>query len=91
MNHLPKTFLFEAISHLQPIQNKARVDLINTRCSPQIYASVYERFEYRFPALNGMSAQQGMIATRLTRLLNLVTLYKVLGGGGEFTALPPDA
>ena len=36
-------------------------------------------------------AQQGMIATRLTRLLNLVTLYKVLGGGGEFTALPPDA
>jgi len=26
-------------------------------------------------------AQQGMIATRLTRLLNLVTLYKVLGGG----------
>ena len=28
-------------------------------------------------------AQQGLIATRLTRLLNLVTLYKVLGGGGE--------
>jgi multidrug efflux system outer membrane protein len=26
-------------------------------------------------------AQQGLIATRLTRLLNLVTLYKVLGGG----------
>jgi multidrug efflux system outer membrane protein len=27
------------------------------------------------------SAQQGLIATRLTRLANLVTLYKVLGGG----------
>ncbi len=27
------------------------------------------------------SAQQGLIATRLTRLTNLVTLYKVLGGG----------
>ncbi|MHB8810171.1 MAG: efflux transporter outer membrane subunit [Desulfobulbaceae bacterium] len=26
-------------------------------------------------------AQQGLIATRLTRLLNLVTLYKVFGGG----------
>ncbi|MFZ5761050.1 MAG: efflux transporter outer membrane subunit [Thermodesulfobacteriota bacterium] len=29
------------------------------------------------------AAQQGLIATRLTRQLNLVTLYKVLGGGGE--------
>ena len=28
------------------------------------------------------AAQQGLIATRLTRLLNLVTLYKVVGGGG---------
>jgi len=28
-------------------------------------------------------AQQELIATRLTRLLNLVTLYKVLGGGAE--------
>jgi multidrug efflux system outer membrane protein len=27
------------------------------------------------------SAQQGLITTRLTRLVNLVTLYKVLGGG----------
>lgn len=27
------------------------------------------------------SAQQGLITTRLTRLINLVTLYKVLGGG----------
>ena len=34
-------------------------------------------------------AQQGLIATRLTRLLNLVTLYKVLGGGGEVTPAPP--
>ena len=34
-------------------------------------------------------AQQGLIATRLTRLLNLVTLYKVLGGGGEVTLVPP--
>jgi multidrug efflux system outer membrane protein len=34
-------------------------------------------------------AQQGLIATRLTRLLNLVTLYKVLGGGGETMSLPP--
>lgn len=34
------------------------------------------------------SAQQGLIATRLTRLLNLVTLYKVLGGGGEVTPAP---
>lgn len=30
-------------------------------------------------------AQQGLISTRLTRLLNLVTLYKVLGGGGDLT------
>jgi multidrug efflux system outer membrane protein len=29
------------------------------------------------------SAQQGLIAIRLARLTNLVTLYKVLGGGGE--------
>jgi multidrug efflux system outer membrane protein len=29
------------------------------------------------------SAQQGLIATRLTRLVNQVTLYKVLGGGKE--------
>lgn len=28
------------------------------------------------------SAQQGLIGTRLARLTNLVTLYKVLGGGG---------
>jgi multidrug efflux system outer membrane protein len=28
------------------------------------------------------SAQQGLIAVRLSRLTNLVTLYKVLGGGG---------
>jgi len=28
-------------------------------------------------------AQQGVIGTNLTRLQNLVTLYKVLGGGGE--------
>lgn len=28
------------------------------------------------------SAQQGLIGVRLSRLLNLVTLYKVLGGGG---------
>lgn len=27
------------------------------------------------------SAQQALIGTRLTRLVNLVTLYKVLGGG----------
>ena len=26
-------------------------------------------------------AQQGLIAVRLSRLTNLVTLYKVLGGG----------
>ena len=29
------------------------------------------------------SARQGLIAIRLARLTNLVTLYKVLGGGGE--------
>jgi multidrug efflux system outer membrane protein len=29
------------------------------------------------------SAQQGLIAIRLARLTNLVTLYKVLGGGGD--------
>ena len=29
------------------------------------------------------SAQQGMISVRLERLTNLVTLYKVLGGGSE--------
>ena len=33
-------------------------------------------------------AQQGLIATRLTRLLNMVTLYKVLGGGGEVAPAP---
>ncbi|MHB8150984.1 MAG: AdeC/AdeK/OprM family multidrug efflux complex outer membrane factor [Desulfobulbia bacterium] len=33
-------------------------------------------------------AQQGLIATRLTRLLNMVTLYKVLGGGGEIAPAP---
>jgi len=27
------------------------------------------------------SAQQGLITVRLSRLVNLVTLYKVLGGG----------
>lgn len=36
------------------------------------------------------SAQQELIVTRLTRLRNLVTLYKVLGGGGEITP-PPQA
>jgi multidrug efflux system outer membrane protein len=35
------------------------------------------------------AAQQGLIATRLTRLTNLVTLYKVLGGGADAPALPP--
>jgi len=34
------------------------------------------------------SAQQELIVTRLIRLLNLVTLYKVLGGGGEVTPAP---
>ena len=34
-------------------------------------------------------AQQGLIATRLTRLLNLVSLYKVLGGGGGEEASTP--
>jgi multidrug efflux system outer membrane protein len=35
-------------------------------------------------------AQQELIATRLTRLLNLVTLYKVLGGGATAVEdLPP--
>ena len=29
------------------------------------------------------SAQQGLISLRLARLTNLVTLYKVLGGGSE--------
>jgi len=29
------------------------------------------------------SAQQGLISVRLARLTNLVTLYKVLGGGSE--------
>ncbi|MCX5870950.1 MAG: AdeC/AdeK/OprM family multidrug efflux complex outer membrane factor [Deltaproteobacteria bacterium] len=34
------------------------------------------------------SAQQGLITTHLTRLINLVTLYKVVGGGGEVTPAP---
>jgi len=29
------------------------------------------------------NAQQNLIGTRLAQLVNLVTLYKVLGGGGE--------
>jgi len=29
------------------------------------------------------NAQQGLISVRLARLVNMVTLYKVLGGGGE--------
>ncbi|MFZ5774622.1 MAG: efflux transporter outer membrane subunit [Thermodesulfobacteriota bacterium] len=33
-------------------------------------------------------AQQGLITTRLARLQNLVTLYKVLGGGGEAASAP---
>jgi len=33
-------------------------------------------------------AQKGLIATRLTRLQNMVTLYKVLGGGGEIASAP---
>jgi multidrug efflux system outer membrane protein len=37
------------------------------------------------------SAQQGVVNTRLTRLLNLVTLYKVLGGGGSAADLPEDS
>ena len=37
------------------------------------------------------TAQQGLVNTRLTRLQNLVTLYKVLGGGTSQTKLPEDA
>ena len=33
-------------------------------------------------------AQQGLITTRLARLQNLVTLYKVMGGGGEVSSDP---
>jgi multidrug efflux system outer membrane protein len=35
--------------------------------------------------------QQGMIDVRLTRLQNLVTLYKVLGGGASAADLPEDS
>ena len=34
------------------------------------------------------SAQQGLITIRLTRLTNMVTLFKVLGGGGKITDIP---
>lgn len=34
------------------------------------------------------SAQQGLITIRLTRLTNMVTLFKVLGGGGKNTDIP---
>ena len=34
------------------------------------------------------SAQQNLISTRLARLANLATLYKVLGGGGESDVKP---
>jgi multidrug efflux system outer membrane protein len=37
------------------------------------------------------SAQQGVVNTRLTKLRNLVTLYKVLGGGGSAADLPEDS
>ena len=37
------------------------------------------------------SAQQELVNTRLTRLQNLVTLYKVLGGGADSAGLPEDA
>jgi outer membrane protein, multidrug efflux system len=37
------------------------------------------------------SAQQGLVNTRLTRLQNLVILYKVLGGGASVADLPEDA
>jgi len=37
------------------------------------------------------SAQQGVVDTRLTRLQNLVTLYKVLGGGASAADLPEDS
>ena len=33
-------------------------------------------------------AQQNLISVRLTRLVNLVTLYKVLGGGSSVVAVP---
>jgi multidrug efflux system outer membrane protein len=36
------------------------------------------------------TAQLGLVNTRLTRLQNLVTLYKVLGGGASQTKLPED-
>jgi len=34
-------------------------------------------------------AQQNLIAARLSRLTNLVTLYKVLGGGASDETAPP--
>jgi multidrug efflux system outer membrane protein len=37
------------------------------------------------------SAQQGVVDTRLTRLQNLVTLYKVLGGGASGDDLPEES
>lgn len=36
------------------------------------------------------SAQQGVVDTRVTRLQNLVTLYKVLGGGASAANLPEE-
>jgi len=35
------------------------------------------------PQRSFYSAQQGLISVNLTRFSNLITLYKVLGGGSE--------
>lgn len=53
-------------------------DLSNARYSKGIdsYLSVLDAQRALY------SAQQGLVAVRLLRLTNLVTLYKVLGGGG---------
>jgi len=37
-------------------------------------------------ALHDYGAQQELIAIRLLRMSNLVTLYKILGGGAEVVA-----
>jgi len=70
-------------------QMKAQESLVNAssetyRLSDARYKSGTDSY---LPVLDAQrsfySAQQGLIAVRLARFANLVTLYKVLGGGGK--------
>ena len=68
-----------------------RSRLSRNRCNRQSYRLSQARYQGGVTSyLNVLDsqrsfygAQQGLISVNLTRLSNLVTLYKVLGGGSE--------